>query len=182
VILLVASSSHADACRRILDGEEVVSTSSAAAARDVLRDTVPALLVLGLDEIADARALFTELRDGAFGEAMVPVVFVGEGVSLDGLPSLALDEVVNAPYRDADLAAAVERAREVSAYREAVSDLYEESRERAESGEASPDDFEMPPPVQEAREEADDRLSCLLDRPEVVSSLLWGTDDRRTEG
>jgi hypothetical protein len=182
VILLVASGSQADACRRVLDGDEVVTTSSADAARDVLRDASPRLVVLEVAVVEGGAALFTELRDGAFGEAMVPVVFVGETVSLDGLPSLAIDEVVHAPFRDEDLLTAVERAREVSDYREAVGRLYEESRKRAERADEPQDGIEIPADVLEAREEADEHLSSLLDRPEVVSSLLWGADDRPTEG
>lgn len=171
VILLVVAGNAARVCReaaREID-VEIVEVESSAAARETLGRRTPRVVVL--DAAVDgATALFRSLRDGAFGDPTVPAVLLFEGAPPEGLPTLAFDEVLSRPLAVADVAAALDRAESVGAYRDAVSRLYEESREHA-TGETRPDDLSGP--LREARAEADERLDPLMDRPGVVASLLW---------
>lgn len=176
MILLVADEDAAAAVAAALSDAEVDAVATASEARRMLSEVTPAVLVLDFPSVAGAADLFAALRAGEFGDPAVPSVLLVED-DLPDLPTLAFDEVVYHPFRESALAEAVDRAREVSRYRAAIERLYESSRERATEG--AP--FDVPADLRAARDEADDRLADILDRPGVVSALLWTADESRTE-
>ncbi|MFB6120782.1 MAG: hypothetical protein ABEJ68_06665 [Halobacteriaceae archaeon] len=171
MILLVVTGDAARACERAArDADvEVLEAESVTAARETLAERTPRAVVL--DATMDgATALFRALRDGTFGDPAVPAVLLFTDSPPEGLPTLAFDEILVRPVRPDEVSDAIDRAESVGAYRDAVSRLYEQSREHA-TEDARPGD--LPADIRAAREEADERLAPLMDRPGVVSSLLW---------
>jgi hypothetical protein len=129
-----------------------VVTVDAAAVRDSVASDDPAVVVVDAATLADLAAVVDDVRS----TTDAAVVAVG-ATSLDaGVACVATDE--------AAVAAAVERARHIAAYRRSVSDLYEACRERALG---RPDED-----VRERRQSADDQFASLPDDREAFAAAL----------
>jgi len=174
VNLLVADDPAAAAWRRAVPDAAWSPATDATAARAALADGTPTVLVLDVASVPAAADVFRELREGAFGDAVLPTVLLLAEPSGD-LPTLPVDEVLVAPVDDETRSRAFERAREVGEYRATVRRLYERSREAAAGDTADP--YELSGSLRDVRALADERLEAVLDRPAALASLLWTPPD-----
>lgn len=171
MILLVAADAAADEFILALPDARVEQVGPSAAAGR-LADATPDVVVIDRTSAgSDADAVVEDLRSG--DRPAVPVVVVA-AADVSHLPLLRFDAVVEPPVGGGALGDAVDRARAVSAYRDAVGDLYERCREYAEG---DPVPLEDAGDVRAARDRADDLLADLVARdPGVVADLLWEPD------
>lgn len=135
-----------------------VVTVDAAAVRDGVASDDPAVVVVDAATLADPAAAVDDLRS----TTDAAVVAVG-ATTLDA-------DVACASTDEVSVAAAVERAHHIAAYRRSVSDLYEACRERALG---RPDED-----VRERRQSADDQFASLPgDREAFAAALRTEADD-----
>jgi CheY-like chemotaxis protein len=161
VILLAGPASAAETPSR-----EAVRAEGAERAATLLSEGEVSVLVLDLS-MDGAAGLFRRLRAGDLGAPDRPAVLLA-----DGEPEIevrSFDAVLRKPVSAEALAAALDRAETVVAYRNAVRDLYERCRDRAASGAADP--LAESAALSDTRDAADEALAA-LDDPAVVADLL----------
>jgi len=170
VILLVAADGSTTPFADALPDRRCKQVSSPAEARAALEAERPSLLVVDRSSIGpDGDDLVAYVRSSSV-EATVPIVVVADEYVPD-LPLLRFDTQVTRPYESETLRAAIDRALLASEYRDAVTELYDQCRQRAESGGGPLDEASG---LRQSRERADDLLAELVsDDPHILSSLLW---------
>jgi hypothetical protein len=172
VILQVAARDLPSAVRAVLDDETVQAVRDTEAARDPPER--PDLVVLDRPSVEGADEFVDWLRSDESPDPKLPLIVLVDTVPPGELPLLAYDEVVHLPTDETAVRAALQTARAVTGYRDAVTDLYDECLSRAEAGNGP---LEVDEEVRAARERADERLADLPDDPEVFAALLADPDD-----
>lgn len=170
--ILVVAAGTPDAIEAALPEAEWQRVDSPSAVRTSLAEDPPEVVVVDGSSLENAA---TEVVDAVRAvDGTVPVVVVAEtGVEV-GLRSI--DDLVLAPFEDDVLWEAVQRARLVSRYDDAVSALFEQCRRRAED---EPGTLEIPPDLRRLRQDADDLLDDLvaLEAPDLLAAILEAAED-----
>jgi len=130
----------------------------AAGVGDAVARDAPDVAVVDANAVADPAAVVDTIREHADGAAVVVV----------GTSTVDAD-VTCATSDEASVLAAVERARQIAAYRNSVSELYAACRERA-LGSPSED-------VRERRRVADEQFASLPDDRDAFAAALRPEDE-----
>lgn len=176
MILQVAARDLPDSVLAVLEGEAVHVVEDTAAARDLPAE--PDVVLVDRPSVDDADELVRWLRSAESPDAKVPLILLVETVPPGELPLLPYDEVAHLPVERTVFRAALQTARAVTGYRDAVTDLYDECLSRAEAGNGP---LEVDEDVREARDRADERLADLPDDPDVFAAILSDPPEEHEE-